>query len=79
MTSQTQQKINDLVMGKVLGRLACGGSMHYADGQDWDRPLVLKIKIGEDEDLEIPITGFDLRRDQGQMGITQITLVAREA
>jgi len=68
-------------MGKTLGRLACGGSMHYdeAHKSDWGgKPVVLKIQVGDDAPIEIPITGFDFRRDQGQQMSTQITFVARE-
>lgn len=81
MSSQTQNKINDLIMGKTLGRLGCGGSLHYdeAHHKEWEHPVTLKLQVANDEPIEIQVTGFDLRRDQGQNFTTRITLVAVEA
>lgn len=82
MSSQTQQKINDLIMGKTLGRLGCGGALHYDENvraEGWPQPVKLTIQIGDDEPIEVPISGFDLRREQGQLMTTQLVLVAREA
>jgi hypothetical protein len=66
------------MMGKMLGRLGCAGSMHYDVSQRTESPVLLKIQYGEDDPVEFPVTGFDLRRDQGQNGASLITLVARE-
>jgi hypothetical protein len=79
VSSTTQ--VNDPLMGKVLGRLGCGGTLHYDEAarDAWKQPLIVKIQVGEDEPIELPIVGFDLRRDQGQQMTTRITFVAVEA
>ena len=81
MTSSVpQQSINDVMIGKTLGRLGCGGVLHYDDARkgDWQKPLVLKIQIGDDAPIEIPIQGFELRREQGQQMTTRVVLTGVE-
>lgn len=81
-TFQTQAaSYGEAAVGKALGRLGCGGDMHFtpAECQAYGPPVVLEIKIGETVALSVPITGFDLQRQQAGQHGTRVLLLANEA
>jgi hypothetical protein len=65
-------------VGKVLGRLGCGGDMHYDNPSQFGPPVTLEIKVGDEVALKVPITGFDLLRQQAGVHGTRIQLFANE-
>jgi hypothetical protein len=69
---------NNLV-GRMLGRLVCGGELHYDAAQrDWQQPQQLVISLGGEEVFTAVVTGFEIRRDQAQHQTTRIALTATE-
>lgn len=80
VTQPAAQQYGSQAVGKVLGRIGYGGDMHIepAHAASYTPPVVLEIKIGEETALSVPITGFDLLRQQAGPHGTRITLVANE-
>jgi len=65
--------------GKTLGRLGCGGVLHWDVSQrEWVAPRMLKIIIDDDQILELPIYGFDIHRSQDNIATTRVTFDAVE-
>ena len=65
--------------GKTLGRLGCGGFLHFDAGQrNWEKPRTLKISIDDEEILELPVWGFDIHRSQDNIATTRVTFDAVE-
>lgn len=67
-------------LGKTLGRLGCGGVMHYNPAErTWETPRELTVSIGGEVILTLPLTGFDIQRQQhGYDGSTRVTFTAVE-
>jgi hypothetical protein len=83
MTNVTQTAaatFGGAAVGKVLGRLACGGDMHFTPDEraPYGPPVTLEIKIGDDVALSVTITGFDLQRQQQGASGTRVLLLANE-
>jgi hypothetical protein len=69
-------------IGKALGRLSCGGDLHFdpAEGGPFTPPLTMEVKVGDKVIGTAEITGFDVRREQvGPNGATRVLLIANEA
>lgn len=65
--------------GKQLGRLGCGGHMHFDVGKrDWETPRLLEISLGDEKLLSLPVLGFDIQRQEASLGVTRVTFTAVE-
>jgi hypothetical protein len=70
---------NSGLLGKVLGRLGCGGALHYdTNMRDWPGPLEIEITIGGEKVLQLPITGWECRREQAGIAATRLVFTASE-
>jgi hypothetical protein len=76
----TMNPIGNASPGKLLGRVAAGGALHFdPDQREWPQPQPIEIKVGDEVVYSGKITGFDVRRDQfGPTGDTRLTFVATE-
>jgi hypothetical protein len=52
------------LMGKMLGRIGCGGTAHFDAAKRDATPVELKVVLGEEVVLTIPIVGWEMRRDE---------------
>jgi hypothetical protein len=70
---------NQAMYGKALGRLGCGGQLHFdVDQHDWEEPRLLEISLGDEKILSLPVVGFDVQRQEAQLGVTRVTFTALE-